>query len=326
MRKNPFQPVYDACNLRDPQDKVENLPAWPTHVDLELTNNCNFRCLMCAQRVPLRNKAKGFMAEPVFERLVSELKGPAIPVRVIGWGEPTLHPKWLKFVDQAKQAGLMVHFCTNGGLIDRAQMRALADMGLESMKFSFQGVDRKSFREMRNRDYFDQLRAKVRAFSELRGDRPLPFLHISTTITYESADQVRAFRREMSEYADLVTVGRTFFDTVDPDQGDFTDSEKELLARLMPKESVVKRHPKFCPEVFDKLTVNWDGTVSACCRDFDNLMLAGDLRTQSLQECWVSERMEGYRRLLAQRKYQALALCRTCYDYMGLSLPGLQET
>jgi organic radical activating enzyme len=324
-RVNPFAPVYRACNERPWQDKVRDLPGAPTHVDVELTNRCNFRCLMCATRVRRERKGQGDMAEAVFDKLAAECATLAIPMRVIGWGEPTLHPKWLALLGRAKAKGIMLHFCTNGGRITEAEMAALIDMGLESMKFSFQGLDAAGYREMRNTDFFEALTAKVRRFAELRGERDLPFLHVSTTITNETPAQVQAFEQKLGRYADLVTVGRTFFDTVDLEDCDYSAEERARLDRLKGTQSVVKAHPAFCPEVFDKLTVNFDGTVSACCRDFDHQMLAGELAAMSLVDCWNSAAMRGYRALLAERRYEALPLCRTCYDYMGLTLPGLQD-
>ena len=69
-----------------------------------------------------------------------------------------------------------------------------------------------------------------------------------------------------------------------------------------------------CPEVFNKLSVNWDGTVSACCNDYDNLMLVGDIRQERLIDIWRGKKMHDYRKLIVEDKHWNLPLCSECYD------------
>lgn len=67
-----------------------------------------------------------------------------------------------------------------------------------------------------------------------------------------------------------------------------------------------------CPEVFGKLSVNWDGTVSACCGDYDNKMLVGDVKENSLEKIWHSSKMNHYRKMLKEMRHSELPLCRNC--------------
>jgi radical SAM protein with 4Fe4S-binding SPASM domain len=113
-------------------------------------------------------------------------------------------------------------------------------------------------------------------------------------------------------------------DFLDPEIASLSDDERERLRHLMKLESVVKKHPN-CPEVFNVISINWDGSVSACCTDYDNRMIVGDLHKQSLQEIWHSKKMDAYRKLLSQMKHDALDVCRNCYDNMSLQEPGIQN-
>ena len=67
-----------------------------------------------------------------------------------------------------------------------------------------------------------------------------------------------------------------------------------------------------CPEVFGKLSVNWDGLVSACCGDYDNLMIIGDMKKNTLREIWNGSELSKYRQMLVDKKYEELPLCRNC--------------
>lgn len=77
-----------------------------------------------------------------------------------------------------------------------------------------------------------------------------------------------------------------------------------------------KSYPRLpnCPEVFNKLSINWDGTVSACCMDYDNEMLVGDVKEQSLRMIWNGKKMKDYQQLIAEDNHWYLPLCQNCYD------------
>ena len=177
---------------------------------------------------------------------------------------------------------------------------------------------------MRNIDFYDELLETIKLFYSKRGDAEKPFIHVSTTITYESPELVRQFREMVQEFVDLVTIGRTVLEHIDPDDVKLGEDEKNMLRSLKAQESVVKQYSQ-CPEVFDKLSINWDGTVSACCGDYDDLMVVGDLKRSSLQQIWKSKQINTFRIMLADMRHEELELCRTCYDYHGLQTPGLQN-
>jgi radical SAM protein with 4Fe4S-binding SPASM domain len=103
------------------------------------------------------------------------------------------------------------------------------------------------------------------------------------------------------------------------------DEDKKTLKSLKELESVVEKRLKCCDEVFDKLSINWDGKVTACCRDYDNKMIVGDLNKITLKKAWNSEIISSYRRLLAERKYNLIEQCKDCYDHMQVQTPGTQN-
>ena len=325
MSQNPLQHLYDQCNVGGSRAKLADLPYFPRLLDIELTNTCNFRCLMCPTGNFAQKRAKGFMSDAVFEKVLAEAAAHGTALRFIRFGEPTLHPNLTRYLQAAHDAGVLTHMNTNGSKMSDEMMEALIAIPLDSLKFSFQGVDEISFREMRNIDFFEDLVATIARLHGKRGDRPRPWLQVSTTITYESRELVRAFKERMAPLADSVNVGRTGMEFIDLDAVRLRPAELEELRRLKELESVIKVHPE-CPEVFDKMSVNWDGSVSACCQDYDNIMIIGDLATQSLGEIWVSPQMQHYREMLADMRHDDLPLCRTCYDTHGLTLPGLQDT
>jgi len=324
-RINPFQKYYELCNSGNPKQKLLNLPDFPRLIDIELTNKCNFRCLMCPTGTLSCNREKGFMDEKIFSKVLNEISKHITPLRCIRWGEPMLHPQLLNFLREANQKKVICHVNTNGSLLNEDKIEQILDIPLDSIKFSFQGVNKNSYKEMRNTDFFEKLLKNIKLLYDLRGDNEYPYIHVSTTITYESKEQVFRFKKIVSEFSDLVTVGRTILEHIDLDDVHLSEKDKKTIDKLKSQESVLKKHPD-CPEVFDKLSINWDGSVSACCKDYDNFMLIGDLKHSSLEEIWNSKKMNTYRKILAENGHERLKLCKSCFDYYGLQTPGLQKT
>ena len=313
---NPFAPLYRHCNTGTNEAKRDFLPEFPRLIDVEVTNACNFRCLMCPTGNHAMTRASGFMEARTMHALVEQCP-PYTGIRFIGWGEPTLHPMFADYIGYAGGAKLLTHVNTNGSNPDAIEDAITG--GLDSLKFSFQGVDRASYAEMRNTDYFDGLLLAVHSaddvrqtFGELR-----PFIHVSTTTTYETPEQIEAFRAMFEPIADMVTVGKTIFSHMDMNAVRLRPDEMARLERLRVFEPELS-HPVPCPEVNDKLTVQWDGSVRVCCNDFDGQTNLGNVNDTPLHEIWRHKVIEDYRGRLAQGEYSG-PLCGQCWDYQGLS-------
>ncbi|NVK18596.1 MAG: radical SAM protein [Methylocystaceae bacterium] len=323
-KKSPLSEIYSKMNEGNSKEKLNNLPDFPRLIDVELTNTCNFRCLMCPTGTFSMKRKSGFMTEELFYKILDEVKEHKTPLRFIRFGEPTMHKQLVEFIRAATDAGSLTHINTNGSYLNEKMITELMDAGLSSLKFSFQGIDAKSFEEMRNTDFYNELVDIIRLTRDLRGEREQPFLQVSTSITYETLEQVQAFRKLMEGLVDQVSVGRTVMEHLDIESVRMRPKEVEMLKMLKAEESVVKKHPE-CPEVYDKLSINFDGTVTACCGDSDNLMLIGDLEESTISEIWKSKRLNKYRTMLADMRHDDLPLCKTCFDYQGLQTPGLQK-
>lgn len=324
-RSNPFAPLYAFCNSGNSKQKLTSLAEFPHIIDIELTNLCNFRCLMCPTGNHSQKRPQGLMTEEIFYKILGEIAGRNIGLRFIRWGEPLMHPKAIEFLAAAKAGGHLVHLNTNGSYLTEQIADQLLAIPIDSLKFSVQGVDRNSYREMRNIDFFDDLLRTAAMLHEKRGRNPLPFLQISTTVTYESKELQAAFLDMVSNICDATNIGATNFDWLDLNAVRLKPDEVDLL-RALSKQDVLNRvHPE-CPEVFDKLSINWNGKVTACCMDSNDLMVLGDVADQSLAEIWVSDKLNQYRRLLADMRHDELDLCKHCWDTHNLFVQSPDES
>ena len=253
---------------------INNIPDFPVLVDVELTNKCNLKCTMCpGQNTKME---RGELRWEIFAKIVEEQNRHKTPMRFVRWGEPTMNEFMYAFTSIERD--FLIHVNTNGVIEERYGL-SFAD----SVKFSMQGVDKESYTKVRG----DHWNTVIKNITELYNTPNRPYIEIGTTTEGEDATE---FIEQMSKISDKVSVGRTYH--VGGDNSDLTPMTK-------------------CSEVYSKLSVNWDGTVSACCRDWDAKMIVGDLHEQTLQEIWNSDKLKQVRETLSRTNKP----CSSCYIY-----------
>lgn len=315
-RVPPLRKFYQIIDHGDAASKAAALPEFPRILELEITNHCNFHCLMCKTGTGTCKRERGYMRWEVYEKLLEEAQGREIAFKFVGQGEPTLHPEALKMVRAAAERGITCHMTTNGSLLTEANMEEWITSGLASIKFSFQGVDAAGYRELRLKDDFEELYHRIARFWQLRGDRAFPFISVCTSITDETPEQVQAFREKFAPVCDQVEVGFTTLEFIDASKIENVQSREKFL-QIQQRQMLNKVRYPCCNQVFDILAVHWNGDVTACCADTNDEMVLGNLNEHSLAYFWICEREQEFRTILGQGKYDDLPLCRHCYDFMG---------
>jgi radical SAM protein with 4Fe4S-binding SPASM domain len=312
VRSNPFNEIYGKLNGYD------GYYDFPICIDVEVTNNCNLHCLFCPTGTGVSVRDRGFMSEKTFQAVIEGIKGRETCLRFIRWGEPTLHPRIVDFFKTAKNENHLVHLTTNGQLFNEALITDFINIGVDSIKFSFQGVDEKSYQEMRQDACFGRLMENIKMTNEIRGGRTSPYIHIATTTTYETNEEIEKFKTAVKPYCDLVTVGMTKLEHIEVDKTRINSKQKGVLKELKTKESMAKERFKICPEVFGKLSIDWDGKITACCSDYDRKMVIGDINKESIDETFHNDVIEKYREILRKREFEKIPHCNRCFDFAFL--------
>lgn len=316
---NPFQNLYDRFNLGTNQLQSQDMPNGPMMVDIEPVGLCNFRCVMCPTGLQSLTRPGGFMSWPTYKAIVDKTWETNAAIRFIGWGEPTMHPNLIAMVVYASEKGRITHLNTNGSKINDILARKLCQAGLTSIKFSFQGVDRESYAGMRRVDFFDGLLDAIKTVREVRDerdDKTRPFIAVSTTTTDEPQDKVDEFKALMEPLVDQLSVGKTIFDYID--FAEVPKRQRERFEKAAAGQTVVKKHPNPCPEVWNKLSIHWDGKAVVCCNDYDNDTCLGNITEDDISDIWNHITMRNYRARLYEDQYHG-KLCGSCYDYMDLT-------
>jgi radical SAM protein with 4Fe4S-binding SPASM domain len=283
-RVNPFDELY----------RQEPRAEFPLVVDIEATNFCNLKCKMCSRQIMDRETGK--MSFETFKKIIDGCER-YCGIRFIRWGEPFLNENLLEFVDYAKKKGIPVHITNNGQIISDEQIDKIVRLGLDSIIFSMQGATKDGYETMRVGASYDRLEKTVIKLNEARGLLPYPFIQITSTMTDEDDEQIKDFKKKWNKLADRVNVGKTHF---------------SRLKKQAPKYEI-------CNEVLKKLSVDWNGNITACCGDFNGYLTLGNINEITLQDAWNGEKLAAIRTMLRNGMHKSLTLCSTCHHaYEGI--------
>ncbi len=309
--KNPFSDVYGSEYYRHPHG--HNLAKFPLILDLEPTNLCNLDCLMCSRQ--LMKRPVGKMEFGLFKKIADEAaKEGCKGIRLIRFGEPLLHEGIFDIVGYASGKGLLTHITTNGLLLDEEKIGRIFESGLDSIIFSFQGVDRKGYALMRNNQQYEMLEESIKALAGERKKRGLekPFIQVTTTVLDETEEEIKGFYGKWRGVADKVDHWFTSLERLED-----VERAKPLFERQKVKEMLAERENETgrmgrCNEVLTKLSVSWDGIVTACCGDYDNFLEVGNFKESSLKEIWNCKKLNYLREVLGRGEREKIPFCAKC--------------
>lgn len=286
---------------------------FPPYVTFELTNVCNFRCIMCYISY-LKNKKRELDFD-LFKKAIDEIARYGSLVRFIGHEEPMLYARIKDAIRYVKDKGLLLHITTNGSLLDEDMTGFLVDSGVDSVIFSFQGFTPQEYCFMRNvekRAYLNVIDNIKRLYAKKKGRRP--YITITTTITErDDPDSRDDFIGEHLKYADEVQVtGFTHFMHLDEQF-----RRKDIWQRLdinRPEKNIHKN----CFAANYEMLVKEDGNVYPCCGAFCEGLKIGNVEDDSLSDAWHSEKALKIRKSLWEGeldRFRDCAVCAIRYDY-----------
>ncbi len=308
---NPFSEVYSSGQYRQPYE--HKLADFPIIIDAEATNCCNLDCVMCARQIMKRKTGK--MSMELFKKIADEAAAEGCKgLRFIRYGEPLLNEKIFEMIAYTKKKGLLAHMTTNGLLLNDEKIKAIFDTGLDSIIFSLQGTTRQEYELMRNNKQYDLLESNIKKVTEERKKRNSnkPFIQVTTTILDETDKQLRIFYEKWEKIVDKVDNWHT---TLERLKG--IERAEKLFARQKINETIPKWEKNTgrnwrCNEVMTKLSVDWDGVVTACCGDFDRNLEVGNLENNSLKEIWNGKKMNSLRETLGKGQRDKIPFCSKC--------------
>lgn len=304
---------------------------WPTHLMVEPTNRCNLRCLLCPVSAGLK-RPTGDLSPDLFEKVMAEVGEYVFLLLLWDWGEPLLHPASPDLIRAARARGIKVVTASNGHpLAYEHTARRLVASGLDTLIIALDGITQETYSRYRHGgDLETVLRGVRNVVAQKRTQQSAtPLVNLCFLVMRHNEGEIPRLRELARDLGvDVLTLKKLHFHRHDGDIESQAVTQKSYRD-LIPRD---RRYRRFlydeageprrrvhnpCKHLWNNPVIHWNGVVSPCSFDHDELQVVGDLRTKTLKNIW---RGPAYRRLRRQfrRDWQNLPLCRGCsYAYEG---------
>jgi sulfatase maturation enzyme AslB (radical SAM superfamily) len=143
----------------------------PILAQLEICNVCNIACRMCALTIDPQFKATGGSKRMMKFETVEKLADywPTVSkCYLMGLGEPTLNPDFVRIVEYLKTFDIALSFNTNGLALDEEMARKFVAIGVDNITFSIDGATAKTYNYIRVGSDFDKMMTNVRRLAAIK--------------------------------------------------------------------------------------------------------------------------------------------------------------
>jgi wyosine [tRNA(Phe)-imidazoG37] synthetase (radical SAM superfamily) len=271
------------------------LRRYPPVINVELTNNCNFACPHCPRDALNKNRSLGFMDVGTFRDIVDQSAGRADRFKLIGLGEPSLHPEIYTIMGILKANRIKTSMHTNGTLFERVPHDTILDWRVQEIVVSIDGIDARSFERLRLNGNYRRLCENLDAFNARRAAwrGPVPLIEVRHVImpneTPEQLDEfARSWRARRADTVKYCFLGEPY-------------DRPRVAAEKRPS----------CRDIRREMHVRYDGRTPLCGYE-GHREWVGDLTKTKVEDVWLSARMNEVRRQHSEKNLSKLPFCKTC--------------
>ena len=289
---------------------------FPLHLDIEVTSYCNLACPMCPRthRVELGKWENRMMKLNTFKKIIDEgAKKGLKAINLNNFGESFYNKNIIEMIEYAKSKGvldIMLH--TNGTVMDEELAERIVKSGLDRIIFSLDSITKKIYEKIRVNANFEDTVKKVKTFYKTRErlNSYKPVIRISMVRMKENDHEAKNFENFWGSYSDEITYtdyrNQDGLDKVDR----YTKNRKENKSYA-------------CPALWQRLTINATGEVTACCRDAGKRLTLGKLDDSetNLTDVWNGKSLNDARKLHEEKKAYLIDACNGCDHIRGMIKP-----
>jgi len=290
-------------------------PDFPPKVQLEITNRCNLRCIMCTRNQMTR--PQGDMAFETLRKVADECsREPGTVLSLYFLGEPLLNPeleRMAAYLDSVKDRSplpMVFGIQTNGMLLTRDRARSLLEAGLRNFAFSLDALEG-DLERIRPGSSYPVVERHILDLIALGKDMGVDDLvvNISKLCDDPEAPEVARFRaRWEGKVQEIHLLGITKV------PGNAYMTSDGSVRKIEGAGDRTRR--VYCGHG-QRLLVYWNGDFGFCCGDIDGQLELGNARDRSIREVWHSPEIRHIRRKILAADYAGLSACESCLHSYG---------
>jgi radical SAM protein with 4Fe4S-binding SPASM domain len=287
---------------------------FPTVIQVQTINRCNARCGMCPYPYTIHLEPREVMEDALFTKIVQECAGePELRDFVpMAKNEPLLDPKLETRIAEFKAAAAphqIVELVTNGSALTPARFQRLVESGVDLLTVSLSAATPETYQQVMQGLSWAQIIRNLDAITHADTSRINLFLRFIKQ--RDNLAEHRTFLRHWrSKGWNLLSY------EVNNRAGAVQGYErlapaKHALQRRM-RKALGRRLFRVCPYAFGVIHVLQNGDVPFCTNDWKNREILGNVGNQSIREIYNTPRLQEFRALMRQGRYDEIEACKEC--------------
>ena len=291
-KQEPRYLEYRRRWMENPRNFV--VEDFPIHLDIEATNCCNLKCVFCDKLPYLSSDEFGDMEYGLYTRIIDEGSDKGLcSIKLSYRGEPLLHPNLPEMIAYARKKGILdIYFNTNAMLLTETKSRVLIEAGLNRISISVEGTDEKAFEEARIGARFNRIKRNAEILMTLRESMGVDFPKVRIQTVALPGIDLEEYARYWSPYCDETAAI------------DYKEAEE--------RDETLKTPDWACPQLWQRMTIEWDGRVMPCNNDDYRLLSPGNVSDMSIFGSWHAPVVRNARELHMQGRSHELQSCNGC--------------
>lgn len=315
-------------NRNEAVELKEKVESYPRRLVFELTNACNLNCVMCGRNsAEFKPTVFKFEWTNYFKDIIDKVE----EVTLMGWGEPTIHPEFRKFLYWAYENGLRKYFCTNGMKLDELT-DDIFKTETDVIGISLDGAEKETNNRIRRGSDFDKIIKSIKNIARIKKERNINYPYMNFVLTamksnfHEIPDMIRLAKDAGVQEVKVVyltvfekgLIDQSLFNCIDEVRKVFSESEKladELgiklkLPYIQGEDIAAEKEHKECFTCWRDFFLGSDGYVRSCMSTPVKLF---DIRKyKTFDEMWNSVQYKNFRKNVNSGNMDIS--CKKCYQ------------
>ena len=321
LKKKITNKELSFSNLKYIEDELEFLRNKnPTVFNIETTNYCNMKCIMCPRTIYMERK-NIWIKDELFEQMLDSvklhddkeledfwrwLKDEAnfdhkevsengfyfnIVSRCLilhGYGEPFLDKYLIKRLKACKVRNIPTYFSCTPATMTVEKAEAAMEAGLSVLKFSLDALDDEEIKKIRGKraDYTNSI-DKIHKIIEIKKKRGFKTLLVPCMIALDNKEKDRI---QHKKFLDFWKEKNVFAYVKSQDNRWHFENDQELSNN----SHYVKQ---YCEYPWTSTTVMAEGNVVPCTQISNNEIVLGNVNKKNLKEIWNGKEYQELRKM-----------------------------
>jgi len=302
--------------------KLPRIIGYPYNLLIEPTNVCNLKCPLCPTGAGLMTRKVGYMDFDNYKHLIDEMAPYLYTITLANLGEPLLHPEIFEMAEYASKKNIAVYLSTNAHFIKEEDIPKIIFSGFEKIDISIDGTSEETYKKFRKGGNFKKVIENIKALAEerMKSGRRTPFLNFNFIVMKHNEHEIEkagALATELGmDNLQLIAVSIPHYKLMSNKEAlEYLPTNPEYsrfkIGNLGVELKDERSEGETCIWAFTRSVVNWDGTVSPCCIDYDCIHNFGNAFTTGFKKIWNNVSYVTFRKNLIQC-ISLVPVCSNC--------------